>query len=99
MNYSWPGNVRELANVVERVSMTSEKDIIEKKALPDEVRKEKKQASGPVHDLDQAVEEFEGTIIREAYEKYRTTVGVGNALNISQSTAFRKIEKYVKIKK
>lgn len=98
VNYSWPGNVRELANVVERVSMTWAGDIIEKEALPNEVLCEEQKArpENNIMDLEQAIESFEGDIIRNAYEKYGTTVGVGKALNISQPTAHRKISKYVK---
>ena len=46
--------------------------------------------------LEQAMADFEGKIVRQAYEKYKTTVGVAKALKISQPTAFRKIEKYRK---
>lgn len=99
MNYSWPGNVRELANVVERVFMTSESNIIDKDALPYGVVNEKPSGTGKnieINNLDEAMAEFEGNIILNAYEKYGTSVGVANALNISQPTAYRKIEKYLK---
>ena len=49
-------------------------------------------------DAEQAMEEFEKKIVRQAYEKYRTTVGVARALKISQPTAYRKIGKYIKDK-
>ena len=42
------------------------------------------------------VEKLEADLISRAYEKYRTTTGVAAALGISQPTAFRKIEKYIK---
>lgn len=40
MKYHWKGNVRELKNVVERLIITSDKDIIEKKDLPEQIRGE-----------------------------------------------------------
>ena len=46
-------------------------------------------------DLQLALEEFEGDIIRTAFAKYGSSVKVAAALNISQSTAARKIKKYL----
>lgn len=46
--------------------------------------------------LTAALENLEGNMIREAYKKYGTTVGVARVLGISQPTAVRKIKKYVK---
>ena len=45
--------------------------------------------------LMEAMERYEGSIIKRAYDKYKTTVGVSKALGISQPTAVRKIKKYV----
>ena len=38
--YPWLGNVRELKNVVERVLIMTEKDVIEKRDLPEQLRSE-----------------------------------------------------------
>lgn len=96
VNYSWPGNARELANVVERVSMTSETDVIKRQELPEEVINGKDQGKVvEISNLDEALAAFESDIIRRTYEKYGTSVGVAKALNISQPTAYRKIEKYL----
>jgi two-component system nitrogen regulation response regulator NtrX len=40
MKYTWKGNVRELKNVVERLLIMTEADVIEKKDLPELVRGE-----------------------------------------------------------
>jgi len=40
MKYPWKGNVRELKNVVERLIIMTEGDIIEKKDLPEQIRGE-----------------------------------------------------------
>ena len=40
MKYPWRGNVRELKNVVERLIIMTETDIIEKKDLPEQIRGE-----------------------------------------------------------
>lgn len=101
LSYPWPGNVRELANVVERAYMTSGEKEITIRHLPEELLKIKNISYNPEdleveeQGLEQAMEEFEKKIVRQAYEKYRTTVGVARALKISQPTAYRKIGKYI----
>lgn len=40
MKYPWRGNVRELKNLIERLIITTEADIIEKKDLPEQIRGE-----------------------------------------------------------
>lgn len=98
--YPWPGNVRELANVTERVIVTSSGSIIGAGDLPEEISKRGKAPEETSLDdivsLSDEVEKLEADLIIRAYEKYRTTTGVAGALGISQPTAFRKIEKYVK---
>ncbi|NBI61503.1 PAS domain S-box protein [Clostridiales bacterium] len=96
LNYSWPGNVRELSNIVERTAMTSEGNVIRQDALPLEALRHPSAAPAEIDNLTKAVEDFEGNIIRDAYETYGNSVEVGKALGISQATAYRKITKYVK---
>lgn len=99
-NYSWPGNIRELANVIERIIVTSGNSVISIMDLPDEIRKWKHSVGAAmledVESLDSAVEELERNLIQQAYAQCRTTTGVAKALKISQSTAFRKVSKYIK---
>ena len=89
------GNIRELSNIVERASMTCEGDVIPKDLLPQEVLREQTKGVREVNNLNKAVEEFEGDLIRQAYKKYGSSIEVGKALGISQPTAYRKIQKYV----
>lgn len=102
LDYSWPGNVRELSNIVERAFIISPEDIITEESLPKNILDKKNgeilNRAYDTQDLVKAVEEFEGDIIREAYAEYKTSMGVAEALNISQPTASRKISKYVKNK-
>ena len=49
-----------------------------------------------VDDLEQALKRYEGEIIRRCYEREGSSIKVARALNISQTTAARKIRKYVK---
>ncbi len=45
--------------------------------------------------LKKATERLEAELVRMAYEKYKSTTKVGKALGIDQSTAVRKIQKYL----
>ena len=49
--------------------------------------------------LKEQMEELEREIIQSYYEKYRSTVKVAKALNISQASASMKIKKYSNIEK
>lgn len=99
LKYSWPGNVRELFNVIERTLVTTEGNSMGPDDLPREIlrtEREKSYSIDNVSDLNKAVEDMECELVIQAYRRYGTTVGVADALNISQPTAFRKVEKYVK---
>lgn len=101
LNYSWPGNVRELANVIERAAVTNTSGIIKKEELALKSVKEKRKTpvwDGEFSNLNQAVEQYEAEIVRGAYEKLGNSVEVGKALGISQATAYRKINRYIKAK-
>ncbi len=97
LRYHWPGNVRELENVLECAVITSEEDVILRTALPDGISNPS--ARGGLdrqwNSLTEAVEEYEGMIIRETFQLHNTTVGLAKALQISQPTAVRKIKKYI----
>lgn len=91
--FDWPGNVRELKNLIERIVITADKKIINKK-----IYKEK----GPPffvllenETLAQAKDRVEKQIVRLAYSRFKTSVGVGKFLGISQTSASRKIRKHI----
>ena len=102
--YDWPGNMRQLENFMERIVVTSKQT----KKLSEVLGKgvsERTAAAGPEVDLDQPcrleslVEEYEGRIVRAAYEKYKSSYKVAEMLGISQAGAHRKIVKYAGPKK
>ena len=100
MKYSWTGNVRELSNVVERGVITAEHDIMNNRNLPDSFfSMDNIKASNDCifeHMSYEAVmEEYEGKIIRKAYELYPSSRKMAEALKVSQSTANRLIKKYI----
>jgi len=95
--YSWPGNVRELKNLVERLAIMTQSDVIDESDIPPSYRRQKQTTAG--------VELFEGTSFREAkreFEKaYIQQKLAENDNNISQTADSIGIERshlYKKIK-
>lgn len=93
--YAWPGNVRELENLVERMILTSAGDVIERKELPLYLQQLDRLSEKKNTSLKESLEFYEKNIILEAYSKYKTSVLVGEKLGISQTSAARKIRKYL----
>src|SRR5699024_9220974 len=85
----WPGNIRELRNFIERTIIISSKDRIELDGLGVHIE-ETDDIS-----LEDYMERVEGAYIKEMYEKHPSSIQLAKALRISQSTANRKINKYV----
>ncbi|MCL2578407.1 MAG: sigma 54-interacting transcriptional regulator [Oscillospiraceae bacterium] len=92
--YNWPGNIRELENLIERLVLTADADLIEEAALPEYIQSERAAAAGSAS-LDAALTGLEKKMVTAAYQKHKTTVGVARELGISQPTAVRKIRKHV----
>jgi DNA-binding NtrC family response regulator len=76
VSYAWPGNVRELQNVVERLLVLSDKDVLQVEDLPETIRLFKHDVgqysqrvfSGELS-LEQAEREFLSEIISEALRR------------------------------
>lgn len=100
VQYHWPGNVRELENLIERLVVTSENDEITVDDLPEEIRyREAGDGIVIVKDiapLKQVRDEMEKQLIRKAYEVHKSSYKVAELLGIDQSTASRKINKFIK---
>lgn len=98
-DYSWPGNVRELRNLVERLVIVTQEDIIGPEHLVGlVVHRGQKEAlcpanSGEIHTLKEAVRELERHLISEALRTYGSTHRAAHALGVSQPTVLRKIKK------
>lgn len=104
--YDWPGNIRELENVIHSMILTSTSEFLEKDAVPFSVMKASHgrgeqietdhEVSWGEETYQNIIDEFERKLFKEYYKKYGSSVQVANALDMSQSTAARKIRKYVK---
>lgn len=101
--YSWPGNIRELENVIQKLIVISDGNVITKDSLPDYILNNKIEKDinldennyTNINDLNEFIEEHESKIIKAYFEKYKSSIKVAKALNISQTTASRKIRKYI----
>ncbi|WP_202710465.1 sigma-54-dependent transcriptional regulator [Sporosalibacterium faouarense] len=92
-NYSWPGNVRELENIVERIIIISEGQIIEHSDLPECICSELDMSDGGT--LDARKDEVEEQVIRKAIiETQGNMTKAARKLGVSRRTLYRKIHKY-----
>lgn len=100
--YNWPGNVRELKNIVERIVIISEEDIIKIRDIPGKIVGYSKIATGIcVGDneeirLKDALDAVESKLINKAYEKYGNVRAAAKALGIDAATFVRKRQKHRK---
>ncbi|MDW7670373.1 MAG: sigma 54-interacting transcriptional regulator [Bacillota bacterium] len=98
LRYSWPGNVRELENIIERIVITTKGQDILPENLPGFILGEDNQQKNVKllvqNTLKQTLEEVEKQVIAAAAVKHRTTREIAKALNVSQPTIVRKMNKY-----
>ncbi|MDW7678609.1 MAG: sigma 54-interacting transcriptional regulator, partial [Bacillota bacterium] len=98
-SYHWPGNIRELKNLIERLVVTTDRMLIKTDDLETEMN-DMFMFELPLDNQEQPkclkelVDEFEKGIIIRMYDKYQNSYEVARELNISQSSASRKIRKY-----
>lgn len=105
MGYRWPGNLRELENIIHSMILTSPSEFLDRDAVPFSIMKaaQKKEEGSREPQLIFSesdsykilIESFEGQLFREYYKRCGSSVKVANKLGISQTTASRKIRKYV----
>ncbi len=98
MQYYWPGNVRELENMVERLVVIAQKNIIDVDDLPPVMKKpyepEEILVLREILPLKQVLEEAERQLLMKARSVYNSTYKMAQALGVNQSTVVRKLKKY-----
>lgn len=101
--YNWPGNVRELENLIERLCIVTEAELIQKYHLPPEINCETDEPTDmsnflpspiPMTTLEKAKEALEVKMLRQALAQYKSTYKIAKLLGVNQSTVVRKIKKY-----
>lgn len=95
--YPWPGNVRELKNVIERVVILSDSNLILASDLPFPARQAAPAQAGDLSrpvDLRYETARFEYEYIQKAYEQYGNVRSAAASLGMDSSTFVRKRRKY-----
>jgi DNA-binding NtrC family response regulator len=100
--YNWPGNVRELQNIVERLVVTGDSDLLKPEHLPHSIyqRNEmeefslKNSGTSGIPTLSQAKEQVERAMLARALKMKRTTREIARLLGIDHSTVVRKLRKF-----
>jgi two-component system nitrogen regulation response regulator NtrX len=101
---SWPGNVRELKNLVERLVIMVEKDIIDVEDLPDVYNTDKStvlvddEASLlSIGNLKEAKLEFEREFIQKKLEENKNNISrTAEMIGVGRSYLYKKIKKIIK---
>jgi PAS domain S-box-containing protein len=93
--YEWHGNVREVQNMLERLVVTTGSGLIELETVPLSLSSPSPVPWERGMTLKQALETTEKNIILEAYETYGSSVAVAKVLGVGQTTAARKLRKYL----
>ncbi|GAU79603.1 sigma-54-dependent Fis family transcriptional regulator [Fusibacter sp. 3D3] len=97
--YNWPGNIRELRNVIERVFVMTEGQLIQEKDLPVEVRTFNADNTVALEGelkLKEAVGKLEYAMIQDAFKAYGNVRDAARSLGIDGSTFVRKRTKYLR---
>ncbi|NLJ76183.1 MAG: sigma 54-interacting transcriptional regulator [Peptococcaceae bacterium] len=96
LNYDWPGNIRELENIIERVMVTMDEEVITKKTMLMHTSQFK-----ITHERDfelLPLAQMEEMMIKKALARYGNTVEgkkrASQVLNISLATLYNKLKRY-----
>lgn len=90
-NYSWPGNVRELQNLVHRLVILAEEDIIDVPDLPESFRYSATRSKGLDRTLQEVEQEYIQAVLAANQNNISRTAGI---LGIDRKTLREKIKRY-----
>ncbi len=98
-SYGWPGNVRELQNLVERLVVTSNTEMITEKHLPPSIFKKALGSPQAVQvfgltTLKEATETVEKELVSRALRVGKSTRRAAELLGVTHSTIVRKLKQY-----
>jgi two-component system nitrogen regulation response regulator NtrX len=101
LNYSWPGNVRELKNLVERLTIMTDKDVIDEHDLPSPYHPKAKDDIASVeaqlflsNSIKEAREIFEKEFIKRKLIQHSNNVTkTAEAIGVQRSHLYKKLKK------
>ena len=97
--YEWPGNVRELQNVVERMVVSADNEMLLPRHLPDNIYQQAEQSDvmtfpgNEIIDLKTAHDDLDRRMISNALAQTQTTREAAKILGVTHSTVIRKVQK------
>ena len=101
IEYSWPGNVRELGNLMERLIVTTDGDLINFVDLPKVYQENLNKnydnnlnIDSEIIELREARNLFEKNYILKALKKYKSIRRTAKVLGVDHSTIVRKLKQY-----
>ncbi|MFJ5768423.1 sigma-54 interaction domain-containing protein [Psychrobacillus sp. NPDC093180] len=104
INYNWPGNIRELENLMERLILTIEDEVLYPSQLPANFNTLQANSDFSLVNIElpltetinlkETLENTEMQIILKAFKKCKTTYEMATYLGISQPTVIYKLKKY-----
>lgn len=93
--YPWPGNVRELKNTIERMVVTSRKDILDKEDIPQHISEDSDDNNGSILKVGISMQEAEKKLIQETLKmSCGNRAKAANILKIGERTLYRKLKEY-----
>jgi len=101
MGFDWPGNVRELENVIKRLTILCDNEIVQVDDLPEHIQRKTRSLEPDEEDaldkdlnLNEAVKDYEKRLILDALEKSNwVKTKAAKLLNINRTTLVEKIKK------
>lgn len=96
LKYPWPGNIRELQNIIERLTITTNSNVITESNIPIFIKQEAETNANINVDLTlaTAMEKAEKEILQKTLKNYKSTRAIAKVLDISQPTVVRKLHKH-----
>lgn len=97
--YSWPGNVRELENLIQRLLICTDSNIIRETDVIENIKQTQdsfmlESGNKNNNSLKDVLEKAEYNALLHAINRYKSAEKVATKLNISHSTLARRLKKY-----
>ena len=98
-DFDWPGTIRELENVIERLMISSDDEVITKRQTERAIGVPTDLSGADLsgiegRSLEELMDAYEKSILESMLAKYKRASEVGRALNVNKSTLSRRMKKY-----